>query len=96
VRTALAITTLGLLAAAGLAWNADDARLAGIFARVAAVFASIWLAHPALLRVDRRTIWLLVLGAMVLLVRPRSAIVVLPVIAFFVRTTQVRDRSADR
>lgn len=96
MRTSLAITAIGLLAAAGLAWNADDLGLAGILARVGAVLASIWLAYPALVKVDKRTIWLLVLGGMVVLLRPRSALVILPVVAIFARTTKVRDRSADR
>lgn len=96
MRISLALTTIGLLAAAGLAWNADDAGLAGILGRVAAVLASIWLAYPALVKVDKRTIWLLVLGGLVLLLRPRAALVILPVIALFVRTTKVRDRPADR
>ena len=96
MRTSLALTTIGLLAAAGWAWNADDAALAGILARVAAVLASIWVAYPALVKVDKRAIWLLVLGGSVVLLRPRSALVILPLIAIFVRTTKVRDRPADR
>ena len=96
MRTALAVTTIGLLAGAGLAWNAGDVGLAGILARVAAVLASIWLAYPAIVKVDRRTIWLLLLGGLVVLLRPRAALVVLPVIAIFVRTAKVRGRPADR
>ena len=96
MRTSLALTTIGFLAGAGWAWNADDAGLAGILARVAAVFASVWLAYPALVKVDKRTAWLLVLGGLVVLLRPRAALVILPVIAIFVRTAKVRDRPADR
>jgi hypothetical protein len=92
----LALTTIGLLAGASLAWNADDSGLAGLLTRVGAVFASIWLAYPALVKVDKRTIWLLVLGGLVVLLRPRAALVVLPVIAIFARTAKVRERPADR
>lgn len=81
---------------AGLAWNAGDSGLAGILARVAVVLGAIWLAYPALVKVDKRTIWILVIGGVVILLRPRSALVVLPVIAIFARTAKVRDRPADR
>lgn len=81
---------------AGLAWNAGDSGLAGILGRVAAVIGSIWLAYPALVAVDRRSIWLVAVGVLVVLLRPRSALVVLPVIAFFARTAKVREGSADR
>lgn len=92
----LGITTIGLLAGAALAWNADDSGLAGVLARVGAILACIWIAHPSLVRIERRTIWLLVLGSLVVLIRPRSALVVLPVIALFARTTKVRASAADR
>ena len=96
MRISLGLTTIGFLAAAGLAWNADDAGLAGILARVAAVLGSVWLAYPALVKVDKRTIWLLVLGGLVVLLRPRAALVILPVVAIFVRTAKLRDRPVDR
>ncbi|MEX1003853.1 MAG: hypothetical protein WD990_08115 [Acidimicrobiia bacterium] len=96
MRISLALATIGLLAAAAWAWNADDSALAGILARVGAVLASIWIAYPSLVKVDKRTIWLLVLGGLVVLLRPRSALVILPVLAIFVRTAKVRDRPVDR
>lgn len=96
MRTGLALATIGLLMGAGLAWNAGDSGLAGILARVAVVLGAIWLAYPALVKVDKRTIWILVIGGVVILLRPRSALVVLPVIAIFARTAKVRDRPADR
>lgn len=96
MRIALALATILLLGAAGLAWGAGDSTLAGVLARVAAVLASIWLAYPALVKVHARTIWVLVLGGLVILVRPRATLVILPVIALFARTAQVRDRPADR
>lgn len=92
----LGVTTLILLAGAGFAWNGGDSGIAGLLARVGAVFAASWIAHPALVRLDRRTIWLLVVGGLVVLVRPRAAFVVLPVIAIFARTAQVREDPADR
>ncbi|MEX1043137.1 MAG: hypothetical protein WD532_12510 [Acidimicrobiia bacterium] len=95
MRWMLAITTIGLLGGAALAWMTDDAGLAGVLARVGAILACIWIAYPSLVRIERRTIWLLVLGCVVVLIRPRSALVVLPVIALFVRTTKVRAGRAD-
>lgn len=92
----LAIATLGFLAGATLAWYGDDSGLAGLLARVGAVFAAIWIAYPALVRVDRRTTWILALGAAVVLFRPRSAFVVLPVVAIFARSAKVGGGSADR
>lgn len=92
--------SLGLVAAATLvgaaaAWAGDDAGLAGILARVGIVLSAIWLAHPAVVRAHRRTAWLLGLGVVVVLLRPRSAIVVLPVIALFARTAKLGDDPAD-
>lgn len=92
----LAIATLGFLAGAVLAWYGDDSGLAGLLARVGAIFASIWIAYPALVRVDPRTTWILAAGAIVVLLRPRSALVVLPVVAIFARSAKVRSDSADR
>jgi hypothetical protein len=46
-------------------------------------------------KVERRTVWILALGVAVVALRPRSAIVVLPVIAIFARTAKVRSDSAD-
>lgn len=92
----LAIATLGFLAGAALAWYGDDSGLAGLLTRVGAIFASIWIAYPALVRVDRRTTWILAVGVVVVLLRPRSALVVLPVVAVFARSAKVREASADR
>lgn len=95
MRWALGLVTIGILAGAGVAWAGDDPGLTGILARVGAVLAAIWIAYPALVKVDRRTGWLLALGAVVVLFRPRAAFVVLPVIALFARTAQVRKGPAD-
>jgi hypothetical protein len=92
----LGLATVGIVVGAALAYGADDTALAGILVRVAAVLASVWLAYPALTRVNQRTFWLLGLAVVVVLIRPRSALVVLPVIAIFVRTTKPRRESAKR
>lgn len=87
--------SLILAVGAAVAWSNGDQGLAGILGRTAAVMASIWLAFPALVAVDRRTIWLVGLAIVVVLIRPRSALVVLGVVAIFTRTTKVRRGSAD-
>jgi hypothetical protein len=96
MRWLLGLTTIGLLAGAGLAWSAEDSGLAGILARVGVVLAAIWLAYPAVVDIDRRAIWLLALAVIVVILRPRAAVVVLPVIALFARTSKDRRRRADR
>ncbi len=95
MRWALGLAAIGALSTAAAAWGANDAALAGLMARVGAILAAIWLAYPAVVKVDRRTVWVLVLGVAVVALRPRSAIVVLPVIAIFARTAKVSGKSAD-
>jgi hypothetical protein len=86
VRWLIGLATVGLLAGAALAWAADDRGSAGLLIRVGFVFAALWLAYPSFVRLDRRAIALAALGVLVVVFRPRSAIVVLPVIAWFART----------
>jgi hypothetical protein len=91
----LGIAAAGLVGWGILEWNAGDTGLAGVLIRVGAVLGAAWIAHPALVAFDRRTAWLLGVGAVVVLIRPRSAIVVLPVIALFARNAQLRRSAAD-
>jgi hypothetical protein len=95
MRWALGLAAIGAVATAAIAWGADDPGLAGLMGRVGAILAALWLAYPAVVKVDRRTVWVLALGVAVVALRPRSAIVVLPVIAVFARTAKVRRDSAD-
>lgn len=73
-----------LAAAAVLGFNGDDTN-AGISARIGLILAALWIAFPVLTEVDRRTYLFIGLGALVLLWRPRSALIVLPVLAFALR-----------
>lgn len=75
---------IALAAAALLGLNGEDTN-AGIAARVGLVLAALWIAFPVLTQVDRRTYVFIGLGALVLLWRPRSALIVLPVLAFALR-----------
>ncbi len=90
MRWLLGLTTVGIAVGAAWAWQVGEVGLGGLLVRVAAVLAAVWLAYPAMVRLDRRTGWLLALGVVLVLLRPRAAIVVLPVIAWFSRTTKER------
>jgi hypothetical protein len=78
------VAVAALAAAAMLGLNGDDTN-AGIAARIGLVLVALWIAFPVLTQVDRRTYVFIGLGALVLLWRPRSAVIVLPVLAFALR-----------
>ncbi len=85
MRIAIGVTALSALAAAGLlAMNGDDTN-AGIAARIGLVLVALWIAFPVLTQVDRRTYLFIGLSALVVLWRPRSALIVLPILAFALR-----------
>jgi hypothetical protein len=78
----VALVALG--AAAVLAASGDDTN-AGISARIGLVLLAVWIAFPVLTEVDSRTYLFFGIGAVIVLWRPRSALVVLPVLAFALR-----------
>ena len=78
------VALIALALAALLAFNGDDTN-AGIAARIGLVLVALWIAFPVLTEVDRRTYVFIGLGALVVLWRPRSALIVLPVLAFALR-----------
>lgn len=85
MRIGIAVVALMALAAAALlGLNGEDTN-AGIAARIGLVLAALWIAFPVLTQVDRRTYVFIGLGALVVLWRPRSALIVLPVLAFALR-----------
>lgn len=90
MRWLLGLTAVGFLVTAAVAWTGEETGMAGILARVGIVLAALWIGYPAVTRVDVRTLWLGGLALVVVLLRPRSAIVVLPVVAWFARTTKPR------
>ena len=77
-----ALAALG--AAAALALAGDDTN-AGVSARIGLVLLALWIAFPVLSEVSSRTYVFLAVGALVLLWRPRSALIVLPILAFALR-----------
>ncbi len=78
----MAVAALG--AAAVLALGGDDTN-AGISARIGLMLSALWIAFPVLTQVDSRTYLFFGVGALILLWRPRSALIVLPVLAFALR-----------
>ena len=79
---AAAIVAFG--AAAFLLYSGDDTT-AGIAARVGAIPGAVWIAWPVVTDVGRRSWWFLGLSVLVVVWRPRSAVAVLPVLAFALR-----------
>ena len=82
MRTGIGVATVIGFGVAAFAWAMGDGTTTGIAARVAAILAAIWIAWPVLTGVRRRAWWFAALAIVVLLFRPRAAIVVLPVLAF--------------
>ncbi|HEY5650640.1 MAG TPA: hypothetical protein VIW46_04265 [Acidimicrobiia bacterium] len=78
----VALAALG--AAAVLAFTGEDTN-AGITARIGLVLLAVWIAYPVLTDVDSRTYLFFGIGAVLVLWRPRSALIVLPVLAFALR-----------
>lgn len=81
-RFGVALVTVGLLGASLALWASGDNGQAGITARVGVMFGAVWIAWPSLVRTPRRS-WVIAAVAVALVAwRPRSAWVVLPVLAF--------------
>lgn len=95
MRRGLAVISLVVLFGSGFAALSGDSGLAGVGFRVGAVLGAIWLAWPSLTTIDRRTVWVLAVGGLVILLRPRSAVAIVVVMAVFLRTTKLRGSSAD-
>ena len=73
------------LGGAAALWYTGDDTTAGIAARVGAILAAIWIAWPVVSDVGRRGWWFAGLSVLVILWRPRAAVIVLPVLAFALR-----------
>ena len=96
MRRLLAVTALAVLGGAGFAVVGEDTALAGMLFRVGVILGAIWLAWPSLERIDRRTMWVLAVGGLVILLRPRAALAIVVVMAVFLRTTKLRQPPVDR
>ena len=85
MRIGIGVVAVAALAAAALLGLGGDDTNAGIAARIGLVLVALWIAFPVLAEVDRRTYLFIGLAALVVLWRPRSALIVLPVLAFALR-----------
>ncbi|MDH3248233.1 MAG: hypothetical protein OEQ47_04695 [Acidimicrobiia bacterium] len=85
MRIGIGVVAVAALAAAAVLGLGGDDTNAGISARIGLVLVALWIAFPVLSEVDRRTYLFIGLGALVVLWRPRSALVVLPALALAIR-----------
>lgn len=93
MRIAIGIVALVLLAAAAVFWFQDNTTAVGISARLGLIMAAVWLAYPVVTEVGPRS-WIFTgVAVVVIVLRPRAAIVVLPALALALRR---RDASVAR
>ena len=85
MRIGFGAAALIALGGAAALWYTGDDTTAGIAARVGAILAAIWIAWPVVSDVGRRGWWFAGLSVLVILWRPRAAVIVLPVLAFALR-----------
>ncbi len=90
MRTGIGAAAIIAFGAAAFLLYSGDSTTAGIAARVGAIFGAVWIAWPVVTDVGRRSWWFLGLSLLVVFWRPRSAVVVLPVLAFALRRRDTR------
>lgn len=94
MRATIGWTALALGASGAFLWlSVGQPMTGGFLLRSAALLGALWFGYPAIVGINRRTIWIVALAAVVALARPRSLLVVLPVLVWFLRT---RKRAAER
>ncbi len=84
-RTLIGVSALVAAGLAAWAWLSGSNETVGIAVRVAVILGAIWIAFPAFSTVNARSILIGGLSLLVLLLRPRAAVVILPVLAFTLR-----------
>jgi hypothetical protein len=85
MRIGLGIVALAALGAGLLFGLGGHDTNAGFAARIGLLLVALWIAFPVLAEVDRRTYLFLGVAALVVLWRPRSSLIVLPVLALALR-----------
>jgi hypothetical protein len=85
MRIGIGLAALAALGAAAVFAIGGNDTAAGISARVGLLLLAVWIAFPVLTEVDSRTYLFIGIGALFVLWRPRSALVVLPILAFALR-----------
>jgi hypothetical protein len=86
-RPALAITTvLFLLGSAVAYWGFQSEVATGIALRIAFLSGALWLAWPEITQRSLRNVAIIVVALLVLVLRPRTAWVVIPVLLIWAGT----------
>jgi hypothetical protein len=71
----------------------DESTLAGVSARVGIILMAVWIAFPRLAEAGSRSYLGAALAGLILLWRPRSAVVLLPLLAFALARRPVPESS---
>ena len=87
-----AITGLALATAVFAALN-DEPTLVGVAARVGIILLAVWIAYPRLRELGTRSYLAAAFAVLILLWRPRSAVVLLPVMMFALSRRPIRESS---
>lgn len=93
MRVTIGATTVLVLGTALFAALNGESTLAGVSARVGIILLAVWIAFPRLRDMGSRSYVAAALAAVVLLWRPRSAVVLLPVLVFALARRPVRESS---
>jgi hypothetical protein len=80
-RRLIGVAALAAGAFSAWAWISDSNETIGIAVRVAVILGAIWIAYPAFESVNPRSLLIGGLSLLVLILRPRAAVVILPVLA---------------
>jgi hypothetical protein len=80
------VTALTLALAAGAYWVLDSDVTAGVSLRTAFLSGALWLAWPEITQRSLRNILIIAVGVLILLFRPRTAWVVIPVLLVWAGT----------
>ena len=82
MRLAIGASAVLALGSAVIAWMNDDSTLAGVAARIGIILVAVWIAFPLFSEHRPRTYVGGLLAVAILLWRPRSAVILLPVLAY--------------
>jgi hypothetical protein len=81
------------LASAAAFWYLDRSTAAGLALRIGVIAAALWLAWPELISMSVRRMALVAVIAGIVLIRPRSAFVVVPVFLVWLATNRQGSRN---
>lgn len=82
MRLAIGASAVLALLSALIAWLNNDSTMAGVTARIGIILAAVWIAFPLFSEHRPRTYVGGLMTVAILLWRPRSAVILLPVLAY--------------